>query len=55
MPHLTIAQGQEDAVVEEVEVDLVDRLPFTSRVSSVELMVHDGTMWQERASFALGE
>ncbi|MEU8550943.1 2'-5' RNA ligase family protein [Streptomyces roseoverticillatus] len=55
VPHLTIAQGQEDSVVEEVEVDLVDRLPFTSHISSVELMVHDGTKWQERASFALGE
>ncbi|MEU8617083.1 2'-5' RNA ligase family protein [Streptomyces sp. NPDC048623] len=55
IPHLTVAQGQEDAVLEEIEADLADRLPFTSRVSSVELIVHDGTKWQERASFALGE
>ncbi|MEU3481070.1 2'-5' RNA ligase family protein [Streptomyces sp. NPDC033754] len=55
VPHLTIAQGQEDAVLEEIEADLAVRLPFTSRVSSVELIVHDGTKWQERASFALGE
>lgn len=55
VPHLTIAQGQADAVLEEIEADLVGRLPFTSRVSSVELMVHDGTTWRERASFALGE
>ncbi|MET9886502.1 2'-5' RNA ligase family protein [Streptomyces sp. NPDC006430] len=54
VPHLTIAQGQEDAVLEEIEADLVGRLPFTSHVSSVELMVYDGTKWQERASFALG-
>ncbi|MGW3046065.1 hypothetical protein ACWC9T_40100 [Kitasatospora sp. NPDC001159] len=55
MPHLTIAQGQEDAVLEETEADLAGRLPFTSHVSSVELIVHDGVKWQERASFALGE
>ncbi|MGW5779150.1 2'-5' RNA ligase family protein [Streptomyces sp. NPDC003863] len=54
VPHLTIAQGQEDAVLEEIEADLAARLPFTAHVSSVELIVHDGTKWQERASFALG-
>ncbi|MFE6081479.1 2'-5' RNA ligase family protein [Streptomyces virginiae] len=55
VPHLTIAQGQEGAVLEAIEADLAGRLPFTSRVASVELMVHDGVKWQERASFALGE
>ncbi|AJF66733.1 2'-5' RNA ligase family protein [Streptomyces vietnamensis] len=54
MPHLTIAQDQEDAVLEEIEADLVGRLPFMSHVASVELIVHDGVKWQERASFALG-
>ncbi|WP_269856981.1 2'-5' RNA ligase family protein [Streptomyces sp. RPT161] len=55
VPHLTIAQGQEDVVLEELEADLAGRLPFTSHVSSVELIAHDGTKWQERASFALRE
>ncbi|MFJ3727229.1 2'-5' RNA ligase family protein [Streptomyces sp. NPDC090045] len=56
VPHLTIAQGEEGvAPLKEIEADLAGGLPFTSRVSSVELMVHDGTGWQERASFALGE
>ncbi|MFD4370666.1 2'-5' RNA ligase family protein [Streptomyces sp. NPDC058486] len=54
VPHLTIAQGQEDTVLEEVAADLAGSLPFTAHVSSVELIVHDGTKWQERASFALG-
>ncbi|MFF3673743.1 2'-5' RNA ligase family protein [Streptomyces sp. NPDC002120] len=54
VPHLTIAQGQEDAVLGEIEADLAGRLPFTSHVASVVLMVHDGVKWQERASFALG-
>jgi 2'-5' RNA ligase len=55
VPHLTVAQGQEGAVLEEVEADLAGRLPFTSHVSSVELLVYDGTKWRERASFPLGE
>jgi 2'-5' RNA ligase len=55
VPHLTIAQGQEDAAMEKIEADLAGRLPFTSHVSSVELMVHDGVEWQERASFVLGK
>lgn len=53
VPHLTIAQGQDDAVLEEAEAALRSRLPVTARVSSVDLMVHDGTGWQQRAAFAL--
>ncbi|WP_328974207.1 2'-5' RNA ligase family protein [Streptomyces canus] len=52
VPHLTIAQGQDDAVLDEAEADLRRRLPITARVSSVDLLVHDGTSWQQRASFA---
>ncbi|MGW3025435.1 2'-5' RNA ligase family protein [Streptomyces sp. NPDC001221] len=55
VPHLTIADGQDDAVLDEIEADLLGTLPITSRVSSVDLMVHDGAKWRERASFALRE
>ncbi|OIK02882.1 2'-5' RNA ligase family protein [Streptomyces monashensis] len=55
VPHLTVADGQDDAVLDEIEADLLSKLSFTSRVSSVDLMVHDGAKWQERASFALLE
>ncbi|MFE2581504.1 2'-5' RNA ligase family protein [Streptomyces sp. NPDC059378] len=55
VPHLTVVDGQNDAVLDEIEADLLGGLPFTSRVSSVDLMVHDGAKWQERASFALLE
>ncbi|MEJ8646196.1 2'-5' RNA ligase family protein [Streptomyces sp. MS1.HAVA.3] len=54
VPHLTIAQGQEDAVLQDIEADLIGRLPLTSHVASVELLVHDGSKWHVRASFALG-
>lgn len=53
VPHLTVAQGQDAAVLEEVEADLHGRLPVAGPVSSVDLMVHDGTRWQRRGSFAL--
>ncbi|MFG3115596.1 2'-5' RNA ligase family protein [Streptomyces sp. NPDC048197] len=53
VPHLTIADGQDDAVLEEIEADLLSQPPFTSRVSSVDLLVYDGAKWQDRASFAL--
>ncbi|WUU43352.1 2'-5' RNA ligase family protein [Streptomyces sp. NBC_00659] len=53
VPHLTIAQGQDDTVLDKAEADLRVRLPVVSRVASVDLLVHDGSRWQQRASFAL--
>lgn len=55
VPHLTVAHGHDDAILDEIEADLLRGLPFTSRVSSVDLMVHDGAKWQVRESFALLE
>jgi 2'-5' RNA ligase len=53
LPHLTVAQGQDDAVLDEIEAGLRPDLPFTARVPTVDLVVHSGTDWQHRASFAL--
>ncbi|MEU8547660.1 2'-5' RNA ligase family protein [Streptomyces roseoverticillatus] len=55
VPHLTVTQGQEDEILDRIEADLAGNLPITSRVTSVELMVYDGTKWYDRASFALRE
>ncbi|MFR0355518.1 2'-5' RNA ligase family protein [Streptomyces sediminimaris] len=52
-PHLTVAQGQEEAVLDEIESGLRPSLPFTARVPTVDLVVHTGTEWRHRASFAL--
>lgn len=52
-PHLTVAQGQDAAVLDEIEAGLRPCLPFTARVPTVDLVVHSGTEWQHRASFAL--
>ncbi|MET8586243.1 2'-5' RNA ligase family protein [Streptomyces collinus] len=54
VPHLTVAQGQDEAAVENAEADLLTRLPVVVQVSSVDLLVHDGTRWRQRASFPLG-
>lgn len=53
IPHLTVAQGQDEVVLEEIEADLVTNLPIVTQVSSVDMLVHDGTLWRRRASFAL--
>ncbi|MFF9479480.1 2'-5' RNA ligase family protein [Streptomyces sp. NPDC014733] len=53
VPHLTVADGQDDAVLEEIEADLSGELPVASRVSSVDLMAYDGAAWHLRESFAL--
>ncbi|AWW41934.1 2'-5' RNA ligase family protein [Streptomyces cadmiisoli] len=55
VPHLTVADGQGDAALDEIEADLLGKLPVSSRVSSVDLIAHHGAMWQMRASFALRE
>ncbi|MGW0857653.1 2'-5' RNA ligase family protein [Streptomyces sp. NPDC002690] len=53
VPHLTVAHGQERGVFDEIEADLAGRLPFTARVSSVQLLVRDGEYWHERVAFPL--
>ncbi|MFI1705884.1 2'-5' RNA ligase family protein [Streptomyces griseoruber] len=53
VPHLTVAQGQDEAVVEMAEADLLTGLPVVTQVSAVDLLVHDGTRWRRRAAFPL--
>ncbi|WP_328958883.1 2'-5' RNA ligase family protein [Kitasatospora purpeofusca] len=53
VPHLTVAYSQDPSVFDEIEADGSDRLPVTARVASVHLLVFDGTVWHERAEFAL--
>ncbi|WP_328629094.1 2'-5' RNA ligase family protein [Streptomyces sp. NBC_00353] len=53
IPHLTVAHGQEPSVLDAVEADLSSRLPVTTHVGSVQLLVFDGIVWRERADFAL--
>lgn len=52
-PHLTVAQTQDDAVLDEAETALRAELPFSARVSEVDLVTYTGTEWQRLAAFAL--
>ncbi|MGW5354063.1 2'-5' RNA ligase family protein [Streptomyces sp. NPDC004031] len=54
VPHLTVADGQDEAVLADVEAALAARLPVASRVRAVDLMAFDGTRWHLRESFPLG-
>ena len=53
VPHLTVADGQDETLLTEIESTLSGSLPFTSRVSAVDLRAYDGMTWQERTSFPL--
>jgi 2'-5' RNA ligase len=53
VPHLTVVHQQPTSVFDEVEPIITPRLPVRATVSSVNLVVYDGTAWQRRASFPL--
>lgn len=57
-PHLTIAnsEGPEscDAVYDALQAELAPSLPITARISAVDLIVWDGSGWQDRATYPLG-
>ncbi|MER6269568.1 2'-5' RNA ligase family protein [Streptomyces sp900105755] len=55
VPHLTVAQGQDESVMARAEAGLLTGLPIVARVSTVDLLVHDGRRWERRASFPLGQ
>ena len=52
-PHLTVAQSHDDTHLDEAEADIRPGLPFSTRVSKVDLVAYTGTEWQHRTSFAL--
>ena len=53
VPHLTVAQTQDETLLVEAETDLGAGLPIAARVSTVDLVVFNGERWEGRASFAL--
>ncbi|MEW2523172.1 2'-5' RNA ligase family protein [Actinacidiphila alni] len=54
-PHLTVAQGQSDAVCAAAEEECAGALPgLRTRVAEVRLVVFDGTRWAEDTVFPLG-
>ncbi|MFK0155172.1 2'-5' RNA ligase family protein [Streptomyces sp. NPDC090493] len=53
VPHLTVAQGQDESVMARAEAALLTSLPLVTRVSTVDLLVHNGRQWEQQASFPL--
>jgi hypothetical protein len=54
VPHLTVADGVDDATLERVAADLRPGLPVTAEVSEAVLYVFDGSAWDPRARLPLG-
>jgi hypothetical protein len=54
LPHLTVAQGQEPAVLDSIESDLAGCLPIATHVSAVRLHVYSGGRWRAERAFPLG-
>jgi hypothetical protein len=49
IPHLTIANGEDDDVLNMVEQDVSAHLPFGAQLEEACVFVFDGTQWQRRA------
>ncbi|MFE2231860.1 hypothetical protein ACFXA4_04675 [Streptomyces sp. NPDC059442] len=43
-----------EAMWEQVEADLLTELPIVARITSVALLVHDGTRWRQRGPSRCG-
>lgn len=55
VPHLTIADRQPAAVLDEVEAAVAPGLPVTAQVETVTLLVCDGQRWHPHAEFPLAD
>jgi len=53
VPHLTVAHGVDEAVMDGIEADISRRLPFNARVTEATLFVFAGARWRQRASLPL--
>ena len=53
VPHLTVALGVDEAMMDEIEADISRRLPFNARVTEAALFIFDGARWRQQASLPL--
>jgi 2'-5' RNA ligase len=54
-PHLTIAHTVDPARFDEIEADVVTRLPLRTEVTEVQLLAFDGQRWTRRHRLPLGQ
>jgi 2'-5' RNA ligase len=55
VPHLTVAQGAGDDVLDEIEAEVLRRLPVRTRLATACLYVFDGERWRPRARLPFQE
>ncbi|MDF9811115.1 2'-5' RNA ligase family protein [Streptomyces sp. SPB162] len=53
VPHLTVAYSPDPSVLDTIETELTGGLPFTGRVTAVQLVVWDGERWHDGRTFPL--
>lgn len=54
VPHLSVGDEEDAALLAEAEADLRTRLPIEARVAEVELVEHAPEGWRRRRTFTLG-
>lgn len=54
VPHLTVAQSDDQSVLDDIERTVNARLPLAARVTAVRLLGFDARRWDGTADFALG-
>jgi 2'-5' RNA ligase len=54
VPHLTVAEHDDEALLDEIEAQVERALPITMPVTGVQLLAIHETTWSARARFALG-
>lgn len=54
VPHLTVADGQAEAVLDEVQGTLASMPPLTFQVTELALLTFDGLVWRHLEAFRLG-
>jgi hypothetical protein len=53
VPHLTVAHTPQPRIFDDIAAALTRHLPITSRVTSIQLLVNDGTRWKLRTDLRL--
>jgi 2'-5' RNA ligase len=56
IPHLTVAEGEDQGLLERIAADVEPQLPIETRVREAQLYIEDAAgRWHERRRFPLGE
>jgi hypothetical protein len=54
VPHLPVASGPADEVIDDIEADVLRRLPIRAELREAVLYVFDGEGWRPRARLPFG-